>query len=206
MNNGPFWNRSNANANNIPQPNGCMAGFGKLALVAFLLAVVITISFVVYWMSTVNREVQLRESIKAQQTECRAHFGKMWEVMRQKAGIAAKYSEDFKSIYPDLIRGRYSDGGGGLMKWIQEHNPEFDSSLYKDLMATVEGERNSFHTSQKRLIDLKREHDVLRKSFPATLILSGTEEIEIQVITTEYAEETYQRGVETERDLFEDKP
>ena len=65
-----------------------------------------------------------------------------------------EYKEAFREIYPQLIEGRYSQGDGSLMKWIQESNPNFDTSLYKDLMNSIEVERTYFAAEQKKMLDI----------------------------------------------------
>ena len=128
----------------------------------------------------------------------------MWKILQQKAGIVSTYKKDFMDIWPDLIKGRYSQGGGLLMKWVQERNPNYDSSLYKDLMVSVEAERKSFLTKQEKLIDLKREHDNIRSTFPGSLIVGARPPIEITVITSQTTTSTFEKGEENDIKLFKE--
>jgi hypothetical protein len=105
----------------------------------------------------------------------------MWEILQSKAGVATEYKEGFKEIYVPLIEGRYSKGDGTLMKWITESNPQFDPSLYKDLMTAIEGQRNGFFLEQTKLIDIDREHKTLRAMFPASLIIGKRNNIGYKV-------------------------
>ena len=64
------------------------------------------------------------------------------------------------------------------MKWIKESNPNFDVSLYKDLMQSIEIQRSEFQTSQERMLDIIREHETLVKTYPAKWFISDTKPIE----------------------------
>jgi hypothetical protein len=51
-------------------------------------------------------------------------------------------------MYVPLIEGRYTHGGGQMMQWLKEHNPQFDFSLFKDLMTSIEALRDEFFHEQ----------------------------------------------------------
>lgn len=118
-----------------------------------------------------NSEIETKFRGEAQQENCEAFFSNMWEIMKTKAGVADEYRDAFTEIYPKLIEGRYSQGDGSLMKWIVESNPNFDPSLYKDLMVTIEAQRNAFFLEQQKLIDIDRVHKTMRATFPKNLII-----------------------------------
>src|SRR5690606_5717075 len=111
------------------------------------------------WVNYSNADVDLQNRFKAQSKVNEAFFDKMFKILQQKAGVASEYKESFKEIYQPLIEGRYSKDEGLLMKWIQESNPTFDASLFKDVMQSIEAERTGFFKEQEKLIDIKREHD-----------------------------------------------
>lgn len=140
-------------------------GSAGMTILVFLLAIVVlTISVIIgaisYVVGTLNSEVRLRNGIVAQDQSNTAQYDKMWKIMSEQAGIAGQYAKDFKEIYPELIAGRYQSGGG-LMKWIQEHNPEFNTALYQKVMVAIESERNATKQGFDKVLDLKREHDNL---------------------------------------------
>ena len=155
------------------------------------------------WVSANNKEISLRNQIEAQQKVCETYYDKLWKVLQQKAQVTDQYKAAFKEIYPALIEGRYgNEKGGTLMKWIQESNPTFDVSLYKDLMSSIESERAGFFMEQKKLIDLDREHKVLRQSFPASMFIGSRPDVKFTIITSEKTENVYKTGKENEIDLF----
>ena len=108
----------------------------------------------------------------------------MWKTITQQASVSEQYKDAFKEIYPELIEGRYSQGDGSLMKWIQESNPTFDTSLYKKLMQTIEVQRLSFAKSQERMLDIIREHETLCNTYPSKWFVSNKTHIEYTVVSS----------------------
>lgn len=150
-----------------------------------------------------NKEIDLRETTVAQNKRCEAYFDKMWKILKQKAGVTDQYKQAFMDIYPKLIEGRYSQGDGSLMKWVQESNPTFDASMYKDLMKSIEIERTGFFNEQSILIDMQREHKVCLQKAPNRWFLAdGLKPVEIKVITSSKTDEVYRTGKEDDIELF----
>lgn len=166
--------------------------------IVLFLGIAITIAY----FSTTNDEIRLRNTISAKIEDSQSHYTKMWEILTQQAGVSQQYADDFKEIYPELISGRYDNNNGQLMQWVQEHNPEFDTSLYKQLMVSIEGQRESFHTNQRQLIDYSRQHNNLIKTFPSRLFLASVEPIDIPVIINDKAVKAFGSEREQEMVLF----
>jgi len=173
----------------------------KIAIIFFLACTIPVLLVGFTWVSYNNSEIGLRNAAVAQQKDNEASYDTMWKILQQKAGIVGKYKDDFQDIWPELIAGRYASGGS-LMKWVQERNPTFDSSLYKDLMVSVEGERKSFLRKQEKLISIKQEHDNIRTKFPGVFIVGGRPAVEINIITSGQTKETFETGEENDVDLF----
>tara|TARA_R110000868_G_scaffold76573_2_gene220072 strand:- start:13543 stop:14079 length:537 start_codon:yes stop_codon:yes gene_type:complete len=150
-----------------------------------------------------NKEIALRSSIEKQELVREGYYDKMWKVIAQKAEVSNKYKNDFKEIYSDLIAGRYgNEKGGSLMKWIQESNPNFDTSLYLSLMNSIEAERTGYLMEEKKLLDLANSHRILRLSFPTSLFLSGRAEIIIKVVSSDKTKEILESGIDNDVKLF----
>jgi hypothetical protein len=126
----------------------------------------------------------------------------MWKILKTQAGVAEKYSKDFKEIYPSLIEGRYSNGGGQMMQWVQEHNPEFDTSLYNKLMNSIEAQREGYFVQQKKLIDIKRTHDNLLMTAPSSWFVGNRAVLEINIIKSAKTKAVYETGEENDIELF----
>lgn len=174
------------------------------------IVLVLGIGFAIWAVGLSNSEVRLRNRGNAQQEVCSAYFDKMWKILQQKAGVTDQYKDGFKEIYTDLMAGRYANDGKGqgqntFMKWIQESNPTFDASLYKDLMASIEGERNGFLVEQSKLIDIDRQHKDMRMTFPNSLVVGSRADLGIKVIKSFKTDEIYKTGQENDVDLFQKK-
>lgn len=171
----------------------------------------IVLLVIVFWcvgtnVSTDNQEVELRTQFEGQNKKCEAYFDKMWKILKQKAGVTDQYKESFKDIYTKLIEGRYSQGDGTLMKWITESNPNFDASLYKDLMQSIEVERTGFFNEQTRLIDIAREHKNLFQKWPSKWFINdGLTIVEAKVISSAITKEVFETGKEDNIDLYDKK-
>jgi hypothetical protein len=167
-----------------------------------LVAVVFIAGGIILWAIGVsNSEIKLRARISGQQEMTEAFYTKLWEVLKTKAGVADEYAEKFKEIQTAIMEGRYSTGGE-MMKWIQEANPEFDASLYKDVMNSIEGQREGFFVEQKKLRDMAVLHEVMLKTFPKKLIIGTREPIEVIILKNVATQKAYETGTDSSPDLF----
>lgn len=149
-----------------------------------------------------NREARLRNQASAQQDANKVVFDKVWKVLQQKAQVTDQYKDAFAKIYPELMEGRYgNERGGALLSMITESNPNFDVSLYKDLMTSIEAQREGFARVQIALRDIKREHDDLRTTAPANWFVNA-EELKVVLVTSGKTDEAFSTGREEDVDLF----
>jgi hypothetical protein len=175
----------------------------KTGFIVIGMAVIAAIIGIVWYFSLSNSEIKLRNRIVAEQTVCTSYFDKMWKVISQKAQIADKYKDSFKEVYTPLIEGRYSnEGSGTLMKWIQESNPQFDASLFKDIMVAVEAQREGFFIEQKKLIDMDMMHKNMRQTVPNSWFIGNRPDVGIVVITSTKTDDIYKTGKEDDVKLF----
>jgi hypothetical protein len=152
---------------------------------------------------TDNSEIDLRTAIEAKKKDNEATYDNMWKIINQKAQVAEQYKNAFKDIYVSITDERYDSNSGSLMQWIQEHNPQFDVSLYKSVMESITIERNNFLTRQRQLIDLKREHDNLRLKWPSKWFIDNSvKEINITVVSSTKTKKIMETGVDDDVNLF----
>lgn len=175
-----------------------------LAIVLFGFGIVLfstTISFH-------NQETGLRTQYEAKIDANHADYDALWKIISQTAQVPAQYKADFAEVYGKIMEARYpEEAGGTLMRWIQEQNPQFDSSLYAKVQTVVESQRTSFANRQKELRDVKREHDKLVRQFPGAIFASflGREELEAVVVTSDRTEEAFTTGTDNDTALFPQK-
>ena len=155
-------------------------------MIALIIAAVILLIVIIYYFSVNNRETALRKEAEAQEQNITSVHDTMWKVIKEKASVSEKYRETFEKIYPELINGRYKDNDA-TMKWIQEANPDFDTSLYKDLMQAIEAQRMYFQTAQKRMLDIIRERETLINSMPQKWFISNRQPIHYTVIASDHS-------------------
>ena len=150
-----------------------------------------------------NKEIALRAKAEAQVGKIEGVHDKMWKVIQQKAQVTTEYKDAFAKIYPDIISGRYSgEGDGSLMKWVTESNPNFDTSLYTDLMQSIEILRSEFQRNQETMLDLVREHKTLCTTYPGRWFISNTMEIEYTVISSTKSKVVMETGIDDDVKLF----
>jgi len=171
-------------------------------IAVLVIAVVGGITLFSAYFSYNNKEVALREKAEAQRGNIEAVHDAMWKIISQKAQVSEKYKESFDSIYTHIIEGRYSKGDGSLMKWITEANPQFDSSMYKDVMDAIEVQRTQFAHEQKKMLDIKRQHNTLCKTYPGKWFITNKEEIEYTVISSDKTKDVMTTGVDNDVNVF----
>lgn len=174
-----------------------MLGIGALVLVALIV--------IGMYIKYNNEEVSLRKEAEAQKGKVETVHDTMWKVIKQKAGVTEEYRDTFEKVFPEIISGRYSQGDGSTMKWIQESNPEFDTSLYKDLMQAIEVQRMYFNQAQTRMLDIIRQRDTLIELIPAKFFISNKSKIDYTIISSTSTKTVVQTGIDDDVDLFKKK-
>mgnify|MGYP003292291431 CR=1 FL=1 len=149
-----------------------------------------------------NSEISLRNEAEAQRAKIEGVHDKMWKVIQQKAQVSSQYADKFDEIYTHIMSERYDSNDGSLMKWITEANPQFDSSLYKDLMSSIEILRTEFQKNQERMIDIIREHKNLCQTYPGKWFISNSSEIEYTVVSSTKSKVVMNTGLDDDVNVF----
>ena len=129
--------------------------------IIILSAVALLIILAAMFFSYNNKEIALRKEADAQRGKIQTVRDRMFQIIREQANVSTEYREAFEKIYPEIIAGRYQNGGG-LMKWIQEANPQFDTTLYQTLSNTIDVQRTAFTSTQNRMLDIINQRATLR--------------------------------------------
>lgn len=151
-------------------------------LIFVLVLVVVAILLVVLYFYYNNAEISLRNEAEAQEKNIAAVSDTMWKIISEKANISNEYRKAFEKIYPEIISGRYSHNDGKMMLWIQEQNPQFDTSLYQDVARAVEVQRTHFMNAQTRMLDILRQRKDLIMQLPSSWFIRDKREINYEVI------------------------
>ena len=151
-----------------------------------------------------NNDQGLRNLAAAQEEVCMIVQDETWKIIKQKAQVADQYKNAFQEIFPALMEGRYGDvRGGSLMSLIQESNPQFDPSLYKEISISIEAQRHKWTNAQKFLRDVKLQHDNIRTMVPGKWFVGNVPELKVKIITSTKTKEIYEKGVEDEVNVFD---
>jgi hypothetical protein len=139
-------------------------------------------------------EVASTQKIKANKVD----YDAMWKTVSEQMGVTDKYKDAFKEIYIEMMEGRYSHDNGKLMMWIQERNPNFDASMYKTIMNTIESKRTDFATRQKELIAIEEEYNRMLVTFPGSWFVGDRKPMDNTVITSTKTERVFETGLDDE--------
>lgn len=167
--------------------------FSALGVTAFLLVFGIS-----YWISTSNKEIEIRNGFTAAKKERETSLDNMWKKISQKYQLNNQYASDFKNIIELSVQGRE---GGQLLKFTKEAYPQLSTELYKDVMATIDGERDNLKRSQDRLADIQREHNNLLMKFPSSIVVGSREPITYTIVSSTKTIEILNTGKEDDIDL-----
>jgi hypothetical protein len=114
-----------------------------------------------------NTSIKFEKDIQAQYGQNKNSYDNYFKKVQESAQIPSKYSDDLKSVYTAAIQGRYGrDGSKATWQWIQEHNPNLDPSLYRQIQQVIESGRNDFQSNQTTLLDKKRVYETFIATFP----------------------------------------
>lgn len=171
----------------------------SVTIIVVLFIGIITICYFSYN----NKEISLRKQAIAQEDRIEVVYDKVWKVIQQKVQVSNEYKDAFAEIYPQLMGERYGgENDGTLMKWIKESNPDFDTSLYKDLSQSIEVLRTEFQKNQERMLDIIREHSTLCERYPSRWFISNKTPIEYEVISSTVTKAVIDSRMEDDINLF----
>jgi len=119
--------------------------------------------------STNNQCVTQEATLNALKQQSASQYDTFWKSVKEVAQVPSQYSKDMKETYQGIMDGRYKDKNP-LMNWIKESNPNFDSSMYKQVQQVIESGRNDFKDTQKQMIDGAREYKTYVGKFPTSLL------------------------------------
>ncbi len=142
-----------------------------------------------------NKEISLRKESEAQRGKIETVRDRMFQILREQANVSTEYREAFEEIYPKIIEGRYKNGGE-LMKWIQEANPHFDTSLYQTLNNSIEVQRTAFTSTQNRMLDIINQRATLIEQMPSCWFIKNKSVIDYTPISTSDTKAVMASGID----------
>lgn len=155
------------------------------------------------FISLSNQEIRIRNMISAKQQDNESELDNMQKIILQNARVTKEQAAQIRGMIIEYAEGRSSNKeGGSFINAVSEAVPNMDTQVFTNLQNTITATRNAWTTRQKEILDMKREHDNLRATFPGSLFLSGRPEIKVQIITSTRAKENMETGVDDSTDIF----
>lgn len=154
----------------------------SLSIVLLSVLAVVILLIVMYFYYN-NKEIALRKEAEAQLGKIETARDTMFKVIQEQANISADYRDAFSKIYPEIMSGRYQNGGD-LMKFITEANPHFETTLYRNVANSVEVQRTAFKMSQDRLLDIIRQRASLIEQMPSGFFINNKSAITYEPIAS----------------------
>jgi hypothetical protein len=170
-------------------------------VVVLALAAVFAIYVGVSAMSFHNAEVALRMQIAATQKNNEQVLNSVYNNIGMQIDTVNLSKDYLQDIFVNYARARSEGGGtGSFINAVQEAVPNVDTSIFVNLQNVIDNKIVHWEQNQKRILDLKREHDVFIARFPNVIwaSLMNREHIEVIVVTSSAAKRAMESGEDDE--------
>lgn len=127
-------------------------------LAALCGAIIIAGIAMLYTWNWYNTSISLENATTARWRQSQNSYSNFTNKVVEVAGVAVEYQQQFRSILRATMEGRYGDGGGRALVFVQEHNPTLDASTYHALQTVIEAGRNEFAREQQSLLEHQRAY------------------------------------------------
>ena len=171
-----------------------------IAVIAVIVGIVV-IGFASY-VSAHNSGNRLEQTIKATYEDNQNVLAQYSNKIAEAAQIPAMQRDDLKEVVTAALGSRYGEEGSKAMfQFIQEQNPQIDSSVYTQLQRMVEAGRDDFKNSQTRLIDQKRVYETKLGTFwgGMWMRIAGYPKIDLddyKIVINDRTEKAFETGKE----------
>lgn len=165
------------------------------AVTMICVGAIVLITVVLYFIYN-NKEVALRKESEAQRGKVKAVRDQMFKVLQEKANVSTEYRDAFEKVFPEIMRGRYGKDNNDMMKWIVEANPNFDTSLYHQVMNAVEVQRQLFTSEQARMLDIINQRATLLEQYPSKWFVKNKDKINYTVISSTDTNNVVDSGID----------
>lgn len=160
---------------------------GWIIVIVVLLVLFLIPVGIAAWVLSVyynKQEKVLRDEAEAHRKILDGTYDRIWNNIKQRAGIKEEYRRSFNDIYPDLLD--QSINNEVFVDWILESNPDFDPNEYVPLLETIALDRQKFISHQNRMLSLIKEHRILVSGIPAKWLIHDCSAIQYVPMDTEF--------------------
>lgn len=156
----------------------------------------------VSYISAYNTANRMERSIVATDENNRNILAQYGNRVAEAAQVPAMQRDDLTAVVTAALEGRYGDDGSrAVFQFIQEQNPQIDSTVYVQLQRMIEAGRIEFAAAQTKLVDQKRVYETSLGSFwqGTWMSVAGYPRIDLdeyQIVSTARADEAFETGIE----------
>lgn len=172
-------------------------------LISTLVGVVALVGILaVSYIGAHNKANRLEQGIIAAYTDNQNVLANYSEKIMTAAQIPAMQRDDLTQVVTAALDARYGEEGSQAMfQWIQEQNPQIDSTVYTELQRMIDAGRDDFAVAQRRLIDQKRVYETALGTFWGGMMMrvAGWPRIDLDeydIVVNNHTLETFETGVE----------
>ena len=182
-----------------------------ITTIVSLLSLVIVIGLFLFYSSVRGHNManEYESLIMADRKEVLSLISGYSNKIREMAQVSNKYAADFEKIYRSALEGRYGpDGSKAAFQWLQEKNPELDSSMYTGIHRAMEAGRDKIDNAQKKLIDDRRGYITAQGTYWTGMWIAkaGYPKInldEYDIIISNYAKTAGETGIDDGITVFQ---
>lgn len=174
----------------------------KSLIVTGILVAGIGIVGITSYISAYNTGNRLERTIEATFTDNQNVLAQYSNRIGEAAQIPAMQRDDLAEVVERALDARYGEEGSQAMfQWIQEQNPQIDSTVYIELQRIINAGREDFRVAQTRLIDQKRVYETALGSFwqGTWLKIAGYPQTDLDqfvIVTNARTDEAFSTGQE----------
>lgn len=172
------------------------------AIAAAIVASGIVLITVISYISAYNTGNRLERTIEATYEDNQNVLAQYSNRIAEAAQIPAMQRDDLAEVVERALDARYGEEGSQAMfQWIQEQNPQIDSTVYVELQRIINAGREDFRVAQTRLIDQRRVYETALGSFwgGTWMSIAGYPTIDLDdfnIVTNERTNEAFSTGTE----------
>ena len=185
----------------------------KVAIILSIAALAMFVGIVVgvYYVTSNNAEIRLRNTITAKQSDNKNEYDNMWKKISQVAQVAEKDRQSLTDIFVKYAEARTGNagaeaGGAGndvIVKWVNEAIPNVSSDVMKNLTNVIVASRDSWTMRQKELIAIKNERNILIEQMPSCWFIKNKDKIVIQIVTSSKTVNAFETGTDDDVKVFD---
>lgn len=174
----------------------------KTGLIAAIVLGAFVGTGVVSYVSAYNTANRMERSIVATDENNRNILAQYGNRIAEAAQVPAMQRDDLTAVVTAALEGRYGeDGSRAVFQFIQEQNPQIDSTVYVQLQRMIEAGRIEFAAAQTKLVDQKRVYETsLGSLWQGTwMSVAGYPRIDLdeyQIVSTARADAAFETGIE----------